>query len=354
MQVTYWDRSFPTFGLRVGRRSKTFIVVRNGGHRLKIGDFAKKSLKDARSDARRVLADPMPEPGPLGISATQALTLFLEDRKKKNKPSTYHETERLLNKHLLPLLEGRLLPDITTQQVTGVIDGLLQDAPSEANHLHVAAKTFFNWAASRRNSYIRHSPISGIEKPAQDGERERVLNDAELVAIYRAAQTIGHPFGNIVLICIHTGLRRGEAGALKWSYLSDDYISLPSEITKNGHPHTLPNLIRDHLAIIPRTSELLFPSEAGTPFSAWSKNKRKFDAMCGVNDWTLHDLRRTFATNLARWEIASPETIDRLLNHVSGSQNKVSKLYNRWRYFPQMKAALSAYEKKLAQLIYAC
>jgi integrase len=98
----------------------------------------------------------------------------------------------------------------------------------------------------------------------------------------------------------------------------------------------------------------LFPSEAGTPFSAWSKNKKKFDAMCGVNDWTLHDLRRTFATNLARWEIASPETIDRLLNHVSGSQNKVSKLYNRWRYLPQMKTALSAYEKKLAELIYAC
>jgi integrase len=99
------------------------------------------------------------------------------------------------------------------------------------------------------------------------------------------------------------------------------------------------------------TSELLFPSEAGTPFSAWSKNKRKFNAMCGVSDWTLHDLRRTFATNLARWEITSPETIDRLLNHVSGAQNKVSKLYHRWRYLPQMKAALCAHEKKLAALI---
>lgn len=352
-QITYWDQSLPAFGLRVGRRSKTFIVIRGGGRRVKIGSFDKKSLKDARTEARRVLTDSLPERNPLGIPAAQALTLFLEDRKKKNRPSTYRETERLLNKHLLPVLEGHLLPDITAEQVTKVIDDMVDDAPSQANHLHVAARTFFNWAASRRRSYIKHSPLAGIEKPAEDGEREHILNDDELIAIYRAAQKLGHPFGYIVLICIHTGLRRGEVGSLKWNYITDDYITLPGDVTKNGHTLILPNLIGDNLALIPKTSELLFPSEVGTPFSAWSKNKRKFDAVSGVTDWTLHDLRRTFATNMARWEIASPETIDRLLNHVSGSQSKVSKLYNRWHYLPQMKAALTAYEKKLAPLIAA-
>jgi integrase len=256
-----------------------------------------------------------------------------------------------LNKHLLPVLQGHLLPDITTEQLTDVIDDLVDDTPSAANHLHVAAKTFFNWAASRRRSYIKHSPLFGLEKPAEEGEREHILNDDELVAVHLAAQKLGYPFGYIVLICIHTGLRRGEVRSLKWSYVTDDYITLPGEITKNGHTHTLPNLIADKLALIPQTSELLFPSEVGTPFSAWSKNKRKFDRLCGVTDWTLHDLRRTFATNMARWEIASPETTDRLLNHVSGSQSKISKIYNRWHYLPQMKAALTAYETKLAALI---
>src|SRR5262249_15289428 len=171
------------------------------------------------------------------------------------------------------------------------------------------------------------------------------------VAVYRAAQEFGYPFGYIVLICIHTGLRRGEVAHLRWSYITDEHIDLPGEVTKNGHPHTLPNLINENLSLIPKTSELLFPSEADTPFSAWSKNKKKFNALCGVTGWTLHDLRRTFATNLARWEIASPEIIDRLLNHVTGSQSKLSKIYNRWKYLPQMKAALSEYEKKLAHLI---
>jgi integrase len=350
-QVTYWDQSLPAFGLRVGKRSKTFIVVRDGGRRVKIGNFDRKSLKDARKEARRALDERVLEHNPLGIPAAQALTIFLEDRQKKNKPSTYHETERILNKHLLPVLQGHLLPDITTEQLTAVIDDLVDDTPSAANHLHVAAKTFFNWAASRRRSYIKHSPLAGIEKPAEDGEREHILNDDELAAIYRAAEKLGYPFGYIVLICIHTGLRRGEVRSLKWSYVTPEHITLPGEVTKNGHTHTLPNLIGDTLALIPKTSELLFPSEAGTPFSAWSKNKAKFDSLCGVTDWTLHDLRRTFATNMARWELASPETTDRLLNHVSGSQSKISKVYNRWHYLPQMKAALGAYERKLAALI---
>jgi integrase len=365
-QVTYWDQGFSpgAFGVRVGKRSKTFIVVRDGGRRVKIGTFPIISLKDARTEARRVLSERLLERNPAGIPATQALTLFLEDREKKNRPRTYRETKRILNKHLLPILQGRLLPEITTEELTEVIDDLVDDTPSEANHLHVSAKTFLNWAASRRRSYIKHSPLSGIEKPALEGERERTLSDDELAGIYLAAQKLGHPFGYIVLICIHTGLRRGEVAALKWSYVSDGDITLPGEVTKNGYTLTIPNLIADNLKLIPKTSiatedgtpktsEWLFPSEADTPFSAWSKNKRKFDELCGVTDWTLHDLRRTFATNMARWELASPETIDRLLNHVSGSQSKISKLYNRWHYFPQMKAALTAYERKLADLIAA-
>ena len=38
--------------------------------------------------------------------------------------------------------------------------------------------------------------------------------------IYRAAQKVGYPFGHIILICIHTAMRRGEVGALKRSYVT--------------------------------------------------------------------------------------------------------------------------------------
>jgi hypothetical protein len=32
--------------------------------------------------------------------------------------------------------------------------------------------------------------------------------------------------------------------------------------------------------------------------------KRRSDRLCGFSDWTLHDLRRTFSTNVAKWQLA--------------------------------------------------
>ena len=37
-----------------------------------------------------------------------------------------------------------------------------------------------------------------------------------------------------------------------------------------------------------------------TTINGWSKAKAAFDKECGVTGWVLHDLRRTFATNLQR------------------------------------------------------
>jgi Phage integrase family len=62
----------------------------------------------------------------------------------------------------------------------------------------------------------------------------------------------------------------------------------------------------------------LFPARGkpGHPFNGWSKAKLALDKSGGVSNWTLHDLRRTFATNIAQLGIA-PHVIERLLNHVT-------------------------------------
>lgn len=70
----------------------------------------------------------------------------------------------------------------------------------------------------------------------------------------------------------------------------------------------------------------------------------------GVSGWTLDDIRRTMRTELAEWGCCDDVIAERILGHVT-AESRISRVYNRWRYFPQMKAALEVYEERLAALI---
>jgi hypothetical protein len=87
----------------------------------------------------------------------------------------------------------------------------------------------FKWAVKRK--VIPASPMEGLERPSKPADRDRVLSDKELVAVYRAAQQLGYPFGHIILIIFHTAMRRSEVDGLKRSYLTEDAITLPGELT---------------------------------------------------------------------------------------------------------------------------
>jgi integrase len=347
-QTTYWDDTLPAFGVRVGRRTKTFIVVQSGGRRTKVGSYPDTSLQDARKAARLLLANPPSPATRPAMTVTQAATLFLEAHAQKNRASSTTETARLLRRHFVAKFGASLLNEITIDDIAGIIDDLM-DTPATANHAFTAMRTFFNWAVARR--YLKQSPAAGLALPTNPGKRDRVLSESELVAIYRAALQMGHPFGHIVIVCIRTGMRRSEVASLKWSYITSDHITIPGEQTKNGQQHILPNLIADTLHRIPKTSEFLFPSDAGTPFSAWSKNKRKLDKRCDVSAWVIHDLRRTFATKMAEWQIAPPHVIERILNHTVGSMTPIARIYNRWNYLAEIKDAMQRYEVRLAELL---
>jgi hypothetical protein len=62
--------------------------------------------------------------------------------------------------------------------------------------------------------------------------------------------------------------------------------------------------------------------------SSFSKGKMAINALAAVEPWVLHDLRRTYATNLAALRV-SPHVIEKLLNHVSGQISGVAAIYNR-------------------------
>lgn len=74
------------------------------------------------------------------------------------------------------------------------------------------------------------------------------------------------------------------------------------------------------------------------------------DADSAIPPWTLHDLRRTFATNLAALQTPVHVT-EKLLNHVSETVSDVAAIYNRHTYMDEMREAVTAYENYLQKLL---
>lgn len=192
----------------------------------------------------------------------------------------------------------------------------------------------------------------GIKKPAQK-PRDRVLADDELRKVWNRAREIGYPYGTIVLLLILTGQRLGEIAGLRWEWIEGGTVTFPGEITKNARASRVPLgvMARRIVEGTPRHSLLLFPARgrATRPFNGFGASKKSLDK-CGVENFTHHDLRRTFATNMARLGVRL-EVTEKLLNHVSGSMGGIVGVYQRHEFMEEMREAMSRYEEWLSCIL---
>lgn len=342
-QKLHWDEATPAFGVRISQGgAKSFVLVYQKRF-ITIGRYPTISVAQARAEAKRLLAEfTLGRIRPQSITYKEAVELFLADKAQGRRPSTVYSYKLKL---------GRLkfhcqLSDITPSEAARRLERI--KAPSERSHVLVAAKVFFGWCLKRR--YISENPFFGLTKPAQK-PRERVLTDAELKALWAIAPPL-------IKILILTGQRRSEIAALRRSYIQEDLCVLPSSLTKNGTEHTFP-LSRTCLSIfttLPAWGQTgyLFPSHPSKslqkPFGAWAELKRMLDRASGVSGWQLHDIRRTFATNMAR--LGTPMHItEKLLNHISGSFGGIVSVYQRHSFIKEMREAVQRHEDWLLSIV---
>jgi integrase len=347
--VTYYDRMLPSFGIRVGKRSRTFVIMKGQNRkRIPLGRYPEISLKHARDRAKVLLCSSQaPQSASAAPSVYFAVHQFLQAHAAKTRLGTQRQTTRILTRRFLSAFADTPLDRITTNDLTSIIDPVARTSPSEANAIHAKLNLFFNWCVRRQ--LIGRNPLAIVPRPAPIPQRERVLTDDELAAILRAALKIIHtPYGAIIMILAHTGLRKTEVATLSWPHITRDTITIPKEHSKNHVELVLPNTINGYLASIPKTSPALFPLS-----NDWHRAKKKFDALCGVSGWVLHDLRRTLSTKMAEWEIAPPDVVEAILNHKSGSRSQIQRVYDRHSRLPQMRRALSAYADRLHAMMKA-
>jgi integrase len=121
---------------------------------------------------------------------------------------------------------------------------------------------------------------------------------------------------------------------------------LPLDLGDN-RPHEIP-LSEPAIAILtalPRIgNQFVLTSTGDAPSSGYSKGKRRLDALLppDMPDWRLHDLRRTFASGLARLGVNLP-VIEKVLNHASGSFAGIVGVYQKHEFSQEKRHALDAW-----------
>ena len=97
-----------------------------------------------------------------------------------------------------------------------------------------------------------------------------------------------------------------------------------------------------------RLGPFVFSSSA-RPFQDFSQCKTELDAVCGVKNWRLHDLRRTCVSGMAGLGVA-PHVADKILNHQSGTISGVAAVYQRHEFIAERKDALDRWGRHVSGL----
>ena len=343
------------------------ISTRRQQRRKTIGSVETLSAGVAREAAKRDLAavdlgdDPQADKAAERALATQTLegvaARFLRHQEGRLKARSFDEVKRHLREHWSPLTR---LPvhAITRREVASrLVDIKDERGGYAANRARATLSALFGWAI--REGLVETNPVIGTNRQTDEVKRDRVLSDAELVAIWRACRD--DDYGMIIKLLALTGQRRDEVGAMTKSEvdLAARRWTIPAARTKNGRAHETP--LSDPVLAILNTAieregrDLIFGEGAGS-FSGWSRAKLALDrriaeiAGAPLAPWRLHDLRRTAATRMADLGV-QPHVIEAALNHVSGAKAGVAGIYNRALYSAEKRQALDLWAAHVEAIV---
>jgi integrase len=283
---------------------------------------------------------------------------FLKKHSRAKKRRSADEVERLFRIHILPFWGSRQIADISKRDVVARLDKIAAETPVQANRVLANIRKMFNWAVQR--DIIGTNPAAGVGAPGAETSRDRVLSDNEVRAFWEAAGGLGYPFGPAFQLLLLTAQRRSEVGDMRRGELElakAEWV-IPPARAKNNREHLVPLSdaalgILKAAPIIASKAGFVFTTTGATAVSGWTKAKARLDAgmreamLRGgsllpddqITPFTIHDLRRTAASLMARCKVA-PHVIEAVLNHKSGAVSGVAAVYNRYDYADEKRAAL--------------
>ncbi len=343
----FFDTKTPGFGIRVGKKAKTWICMRGRNRELiTIGKYPDLSLADARAEAKKLLST-TPEPKRAPLTFATARTTFLAEHYKDAAPRTKYNVTKLLERHF-KTIEQTQLADLDDTDIKGCLDKL-SATPSEQLHAYRAVRCFLRWCTRPPRRYLKHSPMEGYEPPSVDRKGTRILTDDELKAVWNASASYPH---SVLRLMILWGTRNTETCVLERAWASDGVLTIPGAVTKNGRDHAVPvlPLALAQLDAMPEQERYFFRSrwgDAHLSVTGLAKAQREVKKASGTTGWQIRDLRRTFRSNMARLKVPR-EVCEVLINHAPPV---LDEIYDRYDRLEEKREALAKYESFMVRLL---
>lgn len=287
------------------------------------------------------------------------------------------EVNRIADRDIEPKLGKKPLAETTRADWTDIIASKRKTAPAMAAALFRLVSSFLGHAEAHGWISAPLLPRKGAATLAPaPAPRQRVLADAELVEVWRAAEAEPAKLRAFTRLLILTAAREMEVADIA----TDEFDmkaarwTIPGDRTKNGRPLTM-HLC--HLALLEIGAVLpedevgdgykLLGYTRGSGFRGFSKLKARLDERIaivraklakevGANPapmprWRWHDLRRTARTGMTRLGVPRDHA-EAAINHIS-ARSALERTYNTYDYAAEIIGAIEKWQGHVAEMVKA-
>lgn len=310
-----------------------------------ISGFATKEEAKSARDKARTEARSGIFVSPTKITVQDHFEAWWEIKKEKVKPTTADNYRNILDRYILPRLGSDLLKDLNTVRIEKMLIELNRDH-SESTVRLVSIVLAQGLERAVKDHLIPLNPAKGIERPKGKKKTVTPYTLKELKEILHELES--HRLRTFFHLLAHTGARRGEILALRWSDLDFEKGTLSisknrtrigktvieQDSTKGGDGKRIVQLnseilrlLKDHKVrqqeergeenIVRFRQDLGYiftqegsdlPLDPSTPYQLFKKTARRL----GLRSESLHSIRHLHATELLNSGVSVHLVKDRL------------------------------------------
>lgn len=197
--------------------------------------------KERNTFARAVYGKRSPDKDDLEMGFEESLQDgFLAHCRKANL-RRWQERKRHFEVYVPSDWRDRHIDEITRDDVESLLQQIEADrGPVMANRVIETLRAMFNWLISRKRA--TDNPAANPQSDVPEMERDRVLSDNELAAVWNATERMSVTYRAFLRTLILTGQRRNEVATMRWRDLDLEAATweIPRDSSKMDRAHSVP------------------------------------------------------------------------------------------------------------------